>query len=83
LPQQATSVDLVTRAVQPYAGMPAALQMQSAGQHVVDGRSFYQNYRYSDEGPIEVVEVGELTPEGWVKQFDINGGDLWAILRAR
>jgi hypothetical protein len=83
MPQQSSSVDLVTRAVQPYTGMPAALQMQSATQHVVDGRSFYQNYRYLADGPIDVVEVGELTPRGWVKQFDINGGDLWALLRAR
>jgi hypothetical protein len=83
LPQQSSGIDLVTRSVQPYTGMPAALQMQSASQHVVDGRSFYQNYRYLSEGPIDVVEVGELTPQGWVKQFDINGGDLWAILRAR
>ena len=83
LPQQASVVDLVTRSVQPYAGMPAALQMQSASQHVVDGKSFYQNYRYDADGQIEVVEVGELTAQGWVKQFDINRGDLWALLRAR
>jgi hypothetical protein len=83
LPQQSSSVDLVTRSVQPYTGMPAALQMQSAGQHVVDGHSFYQNYRYDVDGLIDVVEVGELTRQGWVKQFDINGGDLWAIVRAR
>ncbi|HTV22810.1 MAG TPA: hypothetical protein VMG12_29170, partial [Polyangiaceae bacterium] len=61
----------------------ANLRMQSSGQHVVDGHSFYQNYSYDADGQIDVVEVGELTPEGWSHRFDINGGDLWGIMRAR
>jgi hypothetical protein len=83
LPQTASAVDLVTQEVTPYSGLPADLQMQSAGQHVTDGRSYYQNYRYDAAGNIEVVEVGELTPSGWRKRFELGGSDLWTLKRLR
>lgn len=79
----AYKVNLVDKRSEPYSGLPERLQMQSAGQHVVDGRSFYQNYSYNDDDQIEVVELGELTRDGWRKQFDVHGGDLWLIGRIR
>ncbi|MET0386552.1 MAG: hypothetical protein ABW321_11365 [Polyangiales bacterium] len=83
LPCAAHKVNLETKTAEPYTGLPERLQMQSASQHVVDGRSFYQNYSYNADDLIDVVELGELTSDGWRKQFEINGGDLWLIGRAR
>lgn len=83
LPQVASVINLRTKEAQPYPGLPNDLRMQSALQHVVDGVSYYQNYRYDADGNIEVVEVGALTPSGWENRFEIHGGDLWGVVRIR
>lgn len=79
----AYKVDLSDGSHEPYSGLPESLQMQSAGQHVVDNVSYYQNYSYNDDDLIDVVELGALTSDGWKKQFAIHGGDLWMIGRVR
>jgi hypothetical protein len=36
-----------------------------------------------EDGNIEVVEVGALTPSGWEKRFEVHSGDLWGVTRIR
>lgn len=83
LPQTVSLVDVVEQTAEPYGGLPEEIRMQNAGQHITDGISYYQNYRYKADGDIEVVEVGALTESGWEKRFEITGGDLWALHKLR